>query len=541
MTTALDDREVQPDDVAEVKPQYQTADGQPNVALLEDRMPPALKASSHVAMLTAVLGLLFTLRSYFPLWHTDLWGHLAYGRWIFGERALPTTEPLMPLAEGVPFIDTAWLSQVWGYLMYQQFGTAGMQFLYAFSITVVAGLLAFAVYLRTRNVWAAILTIGVFYWGDYQQLLVVRPQLAGMVCFGAIFVMATAAAWKRWYTWAIPAAFLVWANVHGSFLVGLAMLAALLLGRAVDILRRTRNWRMILVERKTRGLLYALQLSMVAVLLNPYGLAIYPAIFTVSGNANLQSLIEWDALTLRMKQGQAAAAISLALICLYRLTPRRITTGEVLLLCGLGAAALWTSRMIVWWAPVAAYYFGLHLAAVWRSWRHKLPGAPRVGGLWTVVTLGLVWIFFAYTPFGFLLLHGPPQDPEVAAKQFRNSVSTQTPVAAVEYLQRNPPRGQMFNSYEWGDYLLWAGPESTRVFVASHAHLIPEEVWQDYLQIANAAGNWQNKLDVYGVNTIVIDRQHRRTLISRLEEESATWEKKYADNVAAVFVRKQPI
>jgi len=44
--------------------------------------------------------------------HTDLWGHLAYGREITLNRKLPDTEPFMPLAAGVPFRDTAWLSKV---------------------------------------------------------------------------------------------------------------------------------------------------------------------------------------------------------------------------------------------------------------------------------------------------------------------------------------------------------------------------------------------------------------------------------------------
>lgn len=541
MSTVTHDPALKPGGDSKVETEYQTEDGRPNEALLQDRTPPALQASSNVAILTAVLGVLFMLLSYFPLWHTDLWGHLAYGRWMFSRGGVPITEPLMPLAEGVRFVDTAWLSQLSGYLMFEQFGVAGIQFLYASCIVLAAALLTFSVYRRTGNVLAALLALGAFYWGEFQQLMIVRPQLAGMVCFMAVLMLATSSTWRKWYVWTIPVLFAVWANVHGSFVVGLMLLGALLIGRGADVFRRSRNLGMVFAERKTRGLLYALELSALAVLLNPYGLAVYPEVFAVARNPNLQSLIEWDPLTLRMKQGQAAAAIALGLIVLYRMTPRRIATGEVLLLCGLGASAMWTSRMIVWWVPVAAYFLGIHLAAVWRVWRAKVPGEPRKGGLWTVVTLGLMWVFFAYTPFGATVVHGPPEDPDVVAERYRKSLSTQTPIDAVDYLRRNPPQGQVFNTYEWGDYLLWAGPEEIQVFVASHAHLVPEEVWRDYLQIAAASGNWQRRLDEYGVNTVVVDRRHRRNLIRRLDEMTETWERKYSNNISAVFVRKNPI
>ena len=60
----------------------------------------------EVLGLIVALGGLFVFLSHRPLWHTDLWGHLAYGRWMWEHGALPATEPFMPLAREVP-ISTA--------------------------------------------------------------------------------------------------------------------------------------------------------------------------------------------------------------------------------------------------------------------------------------------------------------------------------------------------------------------------------------------------------------------------------------------------
>ena len=540
MSTTVEDLQSPENSEPVVASQYVNEDGQPNVALLQDRTPQWMRASAAVAGLTSLLGLIFLVLSYLPLWYTDLWGHLSYGQWIAMTKAVPATEPFLPLAKGVPFIDTAWLSQLVGYLMIEQFGTSGIQFLYAASLTLAVACFAFAVFRRTGNVWAAVLTIAAFYWGTYQQIIVVRPQLAGMACFAMVFAMATSPVWKRWYLFGIPLVFALWANVHGSFIVGLAMLGALTVGRALDVAIRTKSLKYVFAERGTRGLLLATELSAVAVLLNPYGLAVYPEVFAVSANENLKSLIEWDPLTLRMKQGQAALVMGLALVAMLRLSPRRVTMREVLLLCGLGVGMLWHSRMICWWAPVAAYYLGLHAAAVWRKYRGPRTKARRSGGLWTVVTLGMIWICFAYTPFGMTVLHGQPKDPEQAAARHLKSLSPQTPIELTGYLNENPPQGLVFNTYEWGDYLLWAGPENIQLFLNSHAHLIPSEVWQDYFVIAHGAGGWQEKLDRYGINAVVVDQASRKALIEALERD-AKWEKRFADQKGAVFFRKTPI
>lgn len=524
-----------------VDTRYVNDDGTPNVALLQDRMPRHLQASRRVVGLVFVLGVIFLWTSYRPLWHTDLWGHLTYGRWIWQQGRLPVTEPLMPLAKGVPFIDTAWLSQLVGYGMYEQFGPSGIQFLYAAAITLVMSLLSFTVYLRTGSIWASLSALFVCQWLEYHQLLIVRPQLAGMVCFASVFAMVTSSRWRPWYAWTIPAVFLVWANVHGSFIMGLLLLGAVCVGRACDVWLRTRNMKFVLADRATRKLLIALELSAAAVLLNPYGVAIYPEVFAISGNANLASLVEWDPLTLRMKQGQAFAVVSLLLACLYRWTPRRITVRELLLLCGFGVLSLWTSRMIVWWGPVAAYYFGLHLASVLRSWNHGREVPCQRSGLLTVVMIGMIWIFFAYTPFGVTVLHGRSQDPDRIQAELRQKTSRDTPIAIAEYLRNNPPHGQIFNAYEWGDYLLWAGPENLQVFVNSHAHLIPEEVWDHYLGTVRGGSEWEMNLNRYGVNAIVVDQRYRKDFIRKLEEKTDVWDKKFSDNVGAVFYRKVPL
>lgn len=514
----------------------------PDLNVLEDRVPQWLQAPRVLALWTTVIGALYLVLSYQPLWHTDLWGHLAYGRWIWQHGGLPATEPLMPLSRGVPMVDTAWLTQVIGYGLYRQFGVAAMQMCYAATISASFAALLAGVLRRTHGAiisgFVALVTFAVV---DYQQLLVVRPQLAGLVCFVTLFTLLNATRWRRGYWILIPAMFVLWANLHGSFIVGLGLLATCCVGRGVDIVRRLRSLRAVAADPVVRRLFVLTELSAAAALLNPYGLGLYAEVIAFAGHPNLRDLKEWDPLTLKMSQGKAFAACVLALIAAYRFSPRRVRGAEMLLLAGLGIAAMWSSRMIVWWGPVAAYYLALHVAAIWRPYRRaESSPAPR-SGKWSVVTAGLAWIFFAYTPFGITLLHGQPQDPRARTQRLQHSTSNQTPLSVVAYLHRHPTQGLIFNTYDWGDFLLWAGPRDLQVFAASHAHLIPEEVWRDYLSILHTSSGWEQKLDRYGVNAIVLDKRDRDSLLEGIRSRDEVWRLEYEDRASVIYVRREPI
>ena len=514
---------------------------EPDLSVLQDRIPPEYQLTRRAVLLVALLGLLFTICSYQPLWHGDLWGHLSYGRWIWAAKAVPQVEPLMPLARGVPFVDTAWLSQIIGYQLVTRFDVAGAQFMYAGLISLAFALVLGAVYKRTGSLIATLVTFLTFGWGSYQQLLVVRPQLAGLACFALVIVVATAAVGRRWHWWVVPLTFALWANMHGSFIMGLGLLGLMAIGRVFDVIWRTGRIWAAFRDSEARRLVLLTQIAAAAVLLNPYGIGIYGEIFAVASNPNLEDLFEWSPLSLRMLQGQAAAAITIGLFLLYRMSPRRVQCGELLSLIGFGLATLWTSRLINWWAPLAAYYVGVHLAAIrWKNFGRPVEERRR-SGLNTVLACGLCWIFFAFTPFGVRLLHGQPQDAQLAAKSYQKAVSSLTPLGVTAHLREKPPQGQVFNTYEWGDYLTWAGPPGMQVFVNSHAHLVPREVWQDYMSISSASANWDQKLDQYSVNTVVVDVAQRGALIKAIKLKKEIWELSYEDGVGAVFRRLKPL
>jgi hypothetical protein len=269
-------------------------------------------------------------------------------------------------------------------------------------------------------------------------------------------------------------------------------------------------------------------------MLNPYGWRIYEAAWQLASNPNLADLVEWKPLRLWMWQGRAALVVSLSLLGLYSLTPRRISITEAVLLLGFGAATLATSRMIVWWGPIAAYYASVHASAIWHRWRRGRSAlfwsARKIPAYFAVAVVGIA---LALTPLAGVRGQGMPFDP-------RDGLSSQTPVDATRFLQTHPPRGQIFNSLEWGDYLLWAGPPGLEVFVASHVHLVPRAVWQGYMRIITLDDGWPKILDRYRINTAIVDDDLHAALADALREDP-TWSVAYEDSQGAIFVRRRPL
>jgi len=507
----------------------------PETPSLEDRVPDEWKLSRRTAGCVCAFGLLFLICALRPLWHTDVWGHLAYGRWIWSHGQLPVTEPLLPLAQGMPFVNSAWLSELIGLGVMQTLGVAGLQGLIAALIVATAAVLFQRTFQRTRSLWFAVLAVVGFLWLDWAQLAVARPQLAGLLCFAVLLHRLTSRS-PRWWDWLlIPAMHAGWANLHGSFVMGLALLAAFVIGRSVDLVRRTGTLRALAHDQTVRRLLLWFELSAAATLLNPYGLGLFVELLHVGSHPNLRALTEWQSLNPRTPQGLLFLGSVVALAFAARLSPRRMAAWEPLVLVGLGVATLWSARFIVWWSPVAAVLLATHAHAAlrrWWPWVAEPSPSPR-SGKWSVVTVGLIWIGFAYSPLGLRVLHHT--EPKLSTV-----VSSETPLGAVDWLNEHPPVGQVFNTYEWGDYLQWAGPPGMSLFVNSHAHLVPREVWQHYFSVIDVSVEWEAVLDRYGVNTVVVDKQYREPLIARLKDHPQ-WKSSYEDNQAAIFTRKKAI
>ncbi|MCP4786641.1 MAG: hypothetical protein GY903_02975 [Fuerstiella sp.] len=515
-------------------------DNLPDASVLEDKTPEWCRVSGAVAAFLLPLGLVLMIFANRPLWHSDLWDHINYGEHILQHQVVAKTEPLLPLAQGVPTVNSAWLSQVGMALMYRTdgLGLPALQFAYGMLIVISLGAIGYAVTKRSGSAAFGILSSAIFLAVNWQQFLIVRPQSVGVAFFSIVLAVLATGGIRRRLSWvALPLIFAVWANCHGSFAMGLLLMGLVVVGRVVDVAMQTRSLSRAFRNRPAMRLLLLTQLCAVAALLNPNGLAIYHEVLRVGSHPNIATMYEWDPLTLRMQQGQMAACAAVLLLFVLRCSPRRLRAIEMLPLLVTGGMALWSGRMLNWFAPVCAVVTCVHAAAAWRAFRNterRTIPYPRTG-LWTVVSLGLCWVFFGFSSLGMQTIHGKTPD-------LRRTLSRGTPVQPLEYLNsmEEIPPGIAFMPAEWTGYLTRFGPPDLKPMVSLHVHVIPEEVWSDYVRLIEGPTDWAGLLERYGINFIIADKIRNARLIKSLRE-SGEYRTQYEDVQAAMFVRIKPI
>jgi hypothetical protein len=135
---------------------------------------------SQVAMV-AVLCTLFAWTSLHRLNHTDLWGHLHFGRWMVEHQSLPGIDPFSAEPVDRPLVPNAWLAQVVGYQTLRCFGLEGLALGHALLATLASGLMIAAIYRRGAPLCWAVAGGAAFYLLQLPIVGTIRPQLFGMV------------------------------------------------------------------------------------------------------------------------------------------------------------------------------------------------------------------------------------------------------------------------------------------------------------------------------------------------------------------------
>jgi hypothetical protein len=138
--------------------------------------------------------------------------------------------------------------------------------------------------------------------------------------------------------------------------------------------------------------------------------------------------------------------------------------------------------------------------------------------------LGLV-VFAALVKIGVAL------NPQEAIKAEQDSL----PAKAVQFIQENKPAGPLFNSYNWGGYLIFKLWPDYPVYIDGRTDLYDDAFIRRYLDVVAGGEGWQQTLDEDGVNLVLIESGS--TLAKFLESDPA-WSILYQDVMATVFARR---
>lgn len=475
--------------------------------LKRDRLNAGYFAQFTTAQLSLVISLcaIFLVTSLNKLNHTDLWGHLDFGRWMVQHQALPAIDPFAATPSNIPFIPSAWLAQVMGYFTIETFGVDGLVVAHAALATLACGLMMAAIYARGVPLCWAVAGGVAYYVLSLPIVGTIRPQLFGMVGVALTLLAVAQLPKSRWPLVWLPLAYLLWANLHGSFVMGLVILAVCAAGQAWTVFSAQRDLSKTLRDLSCARMAAAVGLAIAGASVNPLGPQMLIAVLGFGKHAALADISEWRSLTMQTMTFGLFAVSLVAALAAFKLAPRRWELSDILLLAVFALATVSAMRMLAWWAAVWPWAV---LPYAVSAWQRKFPATDEPAtphAMRTLLAVGFVFMTLLLAPATNELIHG-------RSRQVGQAASAGTPIYVADEIARRNLQGAFYSPMDWADYLVWQQPEGFRPLVYTHVHLLSPDAWRDAQQLGAGASDWLKLADAHGLRYLVISKERQKRL-----------------------------
>jgi len=444
----------------------------------------------------------------------DLWWHIRTGEHLLDTGAWPRVDPFSFTAAGAPWMAAEWLGDV---LLALGARAGGLRGLDALTIALTA-LVMLALYalgtLRSGNAKAGFMAVAIQI--GFVSAFSLRPQLLGI-----LFLVITLIVLERFrqtrsrWIWLLPPLFLVWINTHGSWIIGLGTIGVPLVTGLVDLrfgALSTRRWTV--PERNQ--LLVVLLLCIAMTTVTPYGLglALYP--FTVASTLpiSLAYIAEWQTMPFDSGLGKMFLGTLMGFSILQVAFQYSWRIDEWLTLLFATMMACLHVRFILLFVPFFTPLLATALARWTSAYREERDNPRLNGAIIAVIAVVLVALF--------------PSEATLQA-----AVAKKFPVKALAFIEAHPTPGRLFNSYNFGGYLLWSGRP---VFIDGRSELYEATgVLRDYAQMIGAAPNAMKALDTYGIGSCLLEpKDPLAGLLARQPE----WQHAYEDDASVLYVKR---
>ena len=351
----------------------------------------------------------------------------------------------------------------------------------------------------------------------------VRPQMVTLLFLALTTLIITAyLGGERRGLWLLPPLFVLWINLHGGYVIGLVLLGLTLLG---ETLARTCRRP----AAPLRPLLLTAACAGAATLISPLGIEAlrYPFTYAGTGNASQRFIAEWQSPNFHNVAFYPLAA-SLLVGLLIGIGRGKWRPTELLWTALFSALALQSIRHTPLYAIVVLPLLGAQLAVIAPAWPRVLARwrAPSrlifpVGG-WLLLLVGLAALMTSSTSLPLQTGY----TPRVSGY----------PAGAVAFLHQHPEvRGNLFNTYSWGGYLIAELYPDRLVSIDGRADVHGDALVTRCRVTERLMPGWRDTLDTWQIGLVLVERDGPLTTALR---DDPTWQELYAGDVERLFARR---
>lgn len=435
----------------------------------------------------------------------DTFWQIEIGRRILDSGSLPRTDVFSFTMQGQPWISTQWLAQVCFAQAFALAGWAGPVVLTAASIALAFALVAYVLERHLDGMAVLILLMAAFALASPHFL--VRPHALAMpvmVAWGAALIAAAdrGQAPRLWWL----ALMTLWANLHGSFVLGIALTAPIALDAMLNAQPQSRMRLML------RWIAFGM-LALGASCLTPYGWNSLLAARNILNLGDALSMItEWRPADFsRLGAFEICLLLGIGAVLFKGLT---LPPVRILLVLGLLHMALAHVRNVTVFALLAPVVLAAPLAGRFPRLNPEFAASLRPRVLIAAAAVGAVALTGVAIAMG---RYAPPAGvaPAVAALKARGV-------------------SRVLNDYDFGGYLIRAG---ISVAIDGRTELYGENfmIELDQAMTLKNPATLFDVIDKYRIDATLLPPA---TPAVSLFDHLQGWHRVYADNVAVVHVRE---
>ncbi len=469
-------------------------------------------------LLIGMTGFLLPALMGWGLMDPDTYWHIAAGRWMLAHGAVVTHDPFSFSLHGAAWVAHEWGAELLIASTYRLAGWAGLVFLAAACFGATLAYLLRFLLARMEPLHALVLA---FLSANmmFPSLLARPHELVWPLTAVWMGVLVNASEHRRAPPWWLLGVMLLWANMHGSYIVGIGVAVVLAIDSVLEA--KGRRWR---VARRWLAFIVA---SCACVLANPQGYRLLLFPFRLLGMRSLDYIAEW-----RQPNLQHLQVFSLWLVVILGLAfigRIRLTLMRNALLLGLLFMALQHVRNVALLGLLAPFILAQPVAELWR----RLPSAARAPSALdrglasfsrraSAATVSVALVAAALTA-GIALHLRRPRPPEYAA-----------PRAALDAILARRAGERILNDYGFGGYLIYRG---VPVFMDGRADLYGDTFLRRVVEALSLApdGHLGKLLSAYRISAILLRPDWPAVqLLNRMPG----WKRVYADEGAVAYVRR---
>jgi len=443
----------------------------------------------------------------------DIWFHLRNAQELLTRHAFLRADFYTYTTAGSPLVNFEWLSELPYYFAFQAWGQRG---LLAVQLVLLWLIFAGVYYLALRRGAnfgeAALLTMFGVAMGSYD--FAPRMLHFGWLCFIVMLLVLERFQRTGKGLWGLPLLFVVWINLHGSWVFGLVVMGIYIVSGLVE-----GQWGVVEAERwpppQLRKLLLTFAACVAALFVNPYGYkqVLYPFDLLFRQKINLDNMGEWQSVNFHSGWGKLAMIMIVGMLAAAWFSRKPWKLRDILL----GVFAVWAALNHLRFLMFAAIILVPILAPRLRLFP---PYDAQKDKPWLNLAISA-------TIAAIIVVSYP------SAAGLQGHIDSLFPRDAVHFMLQRQITGRLFNWYDYGGYIEFYAPEIKTFSDGRTDIFVYNGILDDYIKI-NSLEQPIELLDKYKIDYVLFPVNHR---VGYVLEHSPEWRTIYEDKVAKLYQR----